>query len=212
MTARARLLLAAALLPTLWLAAPAEAGRDQRALIRQLDREIVALQQRIRLLEDQVFACAGEGPPPAIYAELRQVFADGPVQVERRAALVLVTIPMDVLFSGDGLQIREEAISSLDLLATALKLHPVQATLTAHSDTLSPPLALRRTWPTARDWTAARALAATHLLEDRFAVPPARLTAAAAGANALIANEDTPEGRAQNRRIVVEIRPLPAPG
>ena len=189
---------------------PADASRDDRALIRQLDREIVALQQRIRMLEDQVLACGDGAAPPAIYAELRQVFADGPISVERRAGIVLVTIPMDVLFSGDSQQIREEAIFSLDLLATALKLHPVQATLTGYSDTLSPPLALRRTYPTARDWTAARALAATQLLEERFSVPAAKLTAAAAGSNGLVANEDTPEGRALNRRIVLEIRPLPA--
>ncbi len=199
-----------ALLPALPGVVPeAEAGSADKALIRQLDREVIALKQRIALLEQQAGDCSTPGEPPAIYTELRQIFSGSPVQVERQGALVRATLPADLLFTSDGLHLREEAIFSLDLLATALKLHPVTASVIGYTDSLSPPQSARKSWPTAWEWTAAQAALVVRELQDRFGVPPARLEVTGRGSTSLPGNEDTPEGRALNRRIVVEIRSTP---
>jgi chemotaxis protein MotB len=171
---------------------------------------VIALKQRIALLEQQAGDCSTPGEPPVIYTDLKQVFSDSPVQVERQGALVRVTLPADLLFTSDGLHLREEAIFSLDLLATALKLHPVTTTVIGYTDSLSPPQSARKSWPTAWEWTAAQAALVVRALQDRFGVPPARLELIGRGSTSLPGNEDTPEGRALNRRIVVEIRSIPS--
>lgn len=186
---------------------PALAG--DRDLVDQLDREIIALQQKVRRLEGQLHGCAeGAGDPGPIYPELVQVFSGGPVTVERRGTAVLVSFPSDVLFSTGSLTLREEADFALDLLATALKLHPdVQVMLVGHTDDQLPPAPLRKLTPDNWSLSVSRAMVVSDALVRRFAVPARQLTVAGRAEHDPVTGNDTPEGRAQNRRIVAHVTP-----
>ncbi|MFZ5481552.1 MAG: OmpA/MotB family protein [Myxococcota bacterium] len=195
------------------VATPAFASaQSDRELIGQLDREVIALKQRIRALEGQLETCgAGEGDPGKIYPELVQVFSGGPVKVDRQGAVALVTLPGDTLFSQGGLTLREEADFALDLLATALKLHTAtRALVVGHTEADPPPLALRRSYPTNWELSVARGAAVARALVERFAVPAGRVTAAGRAGSQPVADDDTPEGRALNRRVVVHVLPTGA--
>jgi len=183
-------------------------SEKDRALISQLDREVIALKQRILLLEQQKQSC-GDSSPPAIYTELVQIYADGPVGVQWQLQEVRVTFPADLLFAADSTRLREEALPMLDLLATALKLHAVEATVEGYADGEPLSAALRKLWPTPWEWTAARSVAVVHALVDSFGMPAGRVLAAGRGASHPVSPSDTPEGRALNRRVVVVIRPMP---
>lgn len=181
-------------------------SEKDRALINQLDREVVALKQRNIVLQEQLQSCgSGTTTAPPIYAELTQIFAGTPVTVERKGPLVRVTIPADLLFAGDSNRVRAEAQGTLDLLSTALKLHLVAATVAVYTDSDPVSNALRKQFPTAWEWTAARAVALSRELSEHYAVPAERLTAAARGTAEPVATNDTPEGRQLNRRVVVEV-------
>lgn len=180
-------------------------SEKDRALINQLDREVIALKQRISLLEGQ--SCT-EMEPPQIYAELVQVYADSPVRVERELEEVRVFFAADLLFAADSTRVREEALPTLDLLATALKLHAVEVTVVGYADSELLPSNLRKLWPSPWEWTAARAVAVVHELVDRYGVPKGRVIAAGRGDSNPVSPSDTPEGRALNRRILVVIRPV----
>lgn len=192
----------------------ARAGASSdRQLIGQLDREVIALKQRIAALETQLAGCGeGGGDAGTIYPELVQVFSGGPVTVERKGAHVLVTLPADLVFSQGALSTREEGEFALDLLATALKLHAdTRVMVVGHTDGGLPPAALRRQYPDNWALSAARAWSVANVLVDRYGVAPARLTVAARADTQPLTPGDTPEGRAANRRVVVHIQPGGSP-
>lgn len=194
----------------LWLVGLSFAA--DRALIAQLDREVIALQQRVEVLETALASCAVDDTPPAIYAELVQIYAGGPVKVSRTGLVTQITLPVDLLMVSGGNRLREEATPTLDLLATALKLHPeLQVTVIAYADADEPSTTQRKTIPTAWELTALRATAVARALIEQYSVPAERVTVAGRGTTHPIADNDTTEGRAQNRRIVIEIRPGDAP-
>lgn len=204
MTGRRWWLLGALLVP---LAVRAGASSD-RELIGQLDREVIALKQKVRYLEERLGSCVSGEDPGSIYPELVQVFSGGPVVVERQGTVTRVSIPGDVLFSPTSTLIREEAAFALDLLGTALALHPeVSVLLVGHTDSEAPPPALRKLLPTNWDLSYARALAVARSLSERHGVAMARITVAARADLEPISGNDTPEGRATNRRVVAVLTP-----
>ncbi len=177
-------------------------------LVHQLDREVLALRERNRLLEEQAADCGQGGPPPPIYPELVQVFRDTEVRVAREGQRVAVTIPGGLLFAPGGTTVREEAGMVLDLLATALQLHPDQHVwVVGHTDGEPLSGSLRRRYGTNWELSAARAAAFMHALVEEHGIAEDRFTIAGLGATRPVADNDTPEGRAQNRRIVVVIGP-----
>ncbi len=173
---------------------PALARSDDRSLIAQLDREVIALRQTIARLERERDAC-GSVTPPAVFRDLLQLFPTGPMTVAREGAAVTVTFPGDVLFTGTS-TLREEALPSLDLFAEVLKANPdVRVTVTGHVDGVRDP------WGR----SAAQAAVVATALVERFGITPERVGVAALGATHPITPGDTPEGRALNHRVVIVV-------
>jgi chemotaxis protein MotB len=195
--------LAGALLVPLAVRAGAQSDRD---LIGQLDREVIALHQKLKILEDRLAGCGTGGDAGPIYPELVQVFSGGPVKVARVGTATRVTLPGEVLFSAGSVSLREEANFALDLLATALKLHTdVSVLLVGHTDGDAPSGALKRLFPTNWELSYARALAVARALIDQHGVPAARITVAGRADLDPVTGNDTPEGRATNRRVVAHL-------
>jgi chemotaxis protein MotB len=183
-------------------------SNDDRSLVKQLDNEIIALRQKIQRLEGELAHCGTTGEPGKIYPELVQVFSGSVVTVDHQGAATRVTLPGDLLFSSNGMTIRDEAGFALDLLSTALKLHPeVSATFIGHTDADPPPSSLKRLFPTNWELSTARATAFARAIVEKYGVPAARVTVAGRGGNEPVASNDTPEGRALNRRVVVLVVP-----
>ncbi len=205
---RSWLLLCLLASPTAYAPAAFAGAADDRQLIGQLDREVIALKLRIRALEDGAKQCGTSGEPSPIYAELTQAFAGQPIVVTRVGAETRVTIPEQVLFSNGGMTMREEGQFAMDLLATGLKGHAdLDVMVVGHGDGEPPTANLRKLYPTPWELTAIRADIVARELIEGYGVSPHRFTVAARGEQEPVASGDTPEGRAQNRRIVVHISP-----
>lgn len=174
-------------------------------LEEQLDREVRALQIRTRTLEALVASCPTDGAASTIYAELIQVYAGTEVQVEREQGRAVVVIPGDVVFAPSSDTLRAEAAMVLDLLGTALQLHPeLGVWVIGHSDDNLTPAAKKK-YGDAMTFSLARARSFAGALADGFGVDPKRMTIAGRGELDPIADNDTPQGRAQNRRLVVVV-------
>lgn len=181
--------------------APAAAG--DRALIQQLDDEIIALRQRVVLLEKH---CGSDQTPAAIYPELVQVFGSTPVAVERDGARARVTFRAMDLFAAESLTVRAEAQPWLDLLATALSVHAdTNLVIVGHTDGTPAPTLLRARYPTPWEWGMAEAAAVADELMRRYGLQPGRVTVGSRGPWDPLASNDTPEGRAANRRVVLHL-------
>jgi chemotaxis protein MotB len=202
--------------PTVLLAALAFSGpararpglKVDKAVADQLEREVAAC--ALRLQQAEAAACAAAGGPPAHYKELMQAFGGTRVEVDRDGEAVVLTFPLDELFSADALTLRAEAQLLVDLLATALRLHPeLHALLVGHTHDGALPRALTRAHPGPTALSAAYAIALAEALSSGFGVEAARLTAAGAGPHRPRVSNDTPEGRALNHRLVVVLGPAP---
>lgn len=193
----------------IWWLLPALAGPAQdRALIGQLDREVIALRQKIEVLEERLRTCSTDTVPSPLYAELRGVLGGQPATLERAGKAVRVIVPLDTFFSPEGRELREEAAPLADLLATALKLHPeVRVQVQVHLDSGLIPPSLKKSFPTAWELSAWRAALLVRVLVERFEVPGWMLTAAARGDQEPVSTDGTPEGRQLDRRVVFFIEP-----
>ena len=177
---------------------------DQQQLVAQLDREVMALTDMNRRLEEKAASC-DEAQADDIYAELHQAFNYSEVTVERDGAVTLVQIPGEQLFAPGSVRVRQEAEMVLDLLSTALMSHPGRKVMVVgHTD--DQPINTRQ-YPSNWELSSARAAAFTRALAEEYNVDTTTFTVGGRAHLDPIADNATPEGRASNRRIVVHIQP-----
>lgn len=178
---------------------------DGRGITGQLEREVVALQQKTRLLEDQVAMCDVGGPPDPFFSEAVQIFHDAEVDINRRGSSTVLTIPGHYLFTPDS-RVREEATKVLDLLGMALSLHP------KHNVVVEGHVSERTTKSAGRPvdaWTLSyeRAHLVQQELTYKYGVTEKRFSVSARGDAHPVASNDTTGGQAANERIVVVVSP-----
>lgn len=202
-------------LPSLLALAPLALGAcaglsEQRALVSALDREVLALKVQNELLTERLKTCATDTAAPTLYAELHQLFSDTELSVTREGAVVVLLAPSRALFLDGGVKLHPDSARTLDLVATSLSLHPeFNLLIVSHTDDKLPPGSQGKGFPSVWELSAARAAALARALSETYGVAPERLTIAGQGGFSPIADNSTPEGREQNRRV--ELRFVPAP-
>ncbi len=183
-------------------------GNPERSrLVGQLEREVVALNATVQRLQVD---CASSDRPDTLFAALTGVFAGGEVGVSRDGKTTLLVFPVSLLFpdpwSG---QFRAEATGVLDLLATALTLHPDYAiNVEGHAADRSIPAREFKRFPDHVALSLMYAARTATRLTTEFGVAPERFTIAGRGAWEPIASNDVPSGQVQNDRVVVRIVPI----
>ncbi len=183
--------------------------KNTSGLTKQLDAEVVALHQVVRDLKGQVATCGQGTSPESIYADLHQVFKGTEITVSRQGAVTVVTLPATTLFSDPyTLAFRDESNMTLDLLATAIKLHPGQRiVLEGHTDNAMLPRDWVRRYGSHLELSFLYAAAVMQRLNEQFDVTEDRFTVSARGQWAPIASNDVSSGQNANRRVEVHIMP-----
>ena len=181
---------------------------DGGGLVGQLNREVAALRQTVVALEYEAATCRdARAAPDPLYQELHQILGKTEVVVERVGRITQVTFPAAHLFGVDELSLRSEAAMTLDLMATALQIHPeYRVHIEGHTDDRGVPPELRGRFDNPWLFTAARAWGlAAHLL--RTGVEPSRISVIGRGSTMPVASNDTDAGRRANRRVVIHLVP-----
>lgn len=183
--------------------------KNPGTLTKQLDAEVVALHQVVRDLKGQVASCGQATSPDSIYADLHQVFKDTEISVSRQGSVTVVNLPASTLFSNPyNLTFRSESNMTLDLLATAIKLHPEQrVVLEGHTDNAMLPRDWVRRYGSHLELSFLYAAAVMQRLTEEFDVKEQRFTVSARGQWAPIASNDVTSGQHANRRVEVHIMP-----
>ena len=134
-------------------------------------------------------------------ATLGPLVKEGKVRVTQNSRGVSVEINASVLFAPGDAALTETSREALSAVAILLKNDPHQVQVEGHTDDvpISNPL-----FPSNWELSAVRASSVVRLFIDS-GMAPARLTAVGHGANVPVAPNDTPEGRARNRRVAVTI-------
>lgn len=176
------------------------------ALATRLESEVQALRVKNQLLESRLALCANQelGADPELARQLYQVFGGSEVLVERREALTVLVLPGALLFPPESVTLRQEALPALDLLATALALHPEeQIWVVGHA--VRPPKAasLAKQYPTAWEWSEAQANSVMRALVKQFGVDQRRLAVAGRGDASPLVDPAEPDAELRNRRVEV---------
>ena len=208
-----RLAIAAVAVTVLTGCPPKHEYPDGGGLVGQLNREVQALQQQVRALEYEAATCRdGKAPPDPLYQELHQVLSKTEVGVERRGRTTIVTFPASHLFGADELSLRQEARMTLDVMSTALKLHPrYRIEVEGHTDDGGVPTSLRRRFGDPFTFSAARAYSLVATMVDEFDVSGDRFSVIGRGSTQPIDTNDTDAGQRHNRRVVMYILPPTRP-
>lgn len=155
------------------------------------EHEIAMMQLEQEELADEIAVWAMQG------AIKMQLLADG----------LHILLPHDVLFASGATELKSEGRKLLVELAAEISEQPYQIAVLGFTDNVPVAAQHRAQFPSNWEVAGARAASVVRLLEAE-GVPSAQLVAVSQGENQPIASNDTAEGRAQNRRIDVRIRPI----
>ena len=134
----------------------------------------------------------------AIKQDLEKTHLD--VQVDSRG--VVVSLPQALLFQPGEDKINANALATVKAIGDVLNKIPNNVSLVGHTD--ATPIHNRRF---ANNWelAAARGLRLLELLSSRYGIEESRLSVASFGPYDPKSSDDTPDGRASNRRVEIVI-------
>ncbi|MDO9228006.1 MAG: OmpA family protein [Syntrophales bacterium] len=142
-----------------------------------------------------------------LLSEMKSEIAQGQIAITELKGKLTVDVVDKILFDSGQTEIRPEGLGVLKrvveiLMTVTDKVIRVEG----HTDSIPIGGALAKRYPTNWELSAARALNVTRFLEKE-GIDPALLSAVAFGEHQPIAENDTPEGRARNRRIAIILLP-----
>jgi len=142
-----------------------------------------------------------------LLSEMKGEIAQGQIAITELQGKLTVDVVDKILFDSGQTEIRPEGLDVLKrvveiLITVTDKVIRVEG----HTDSIPIAGALAKRYPTNWELSAARALNVTRYLEKE-GIDPTLLSAVAVALNKTIAENDTPEGRAKNRRIAIILLP-----
>ncbi len=130
---------------------------------------------------------------------------DKDINIKVEKGVVYIDISDKLLFNSGQYAVTPQAKEVLGKVATVLNAHPeLEFLVEGHTDNVPIHTAsLEDNW----DLSVKRATSVVRILENQYKISPGRITAAGHGKYAPIASNDSPEGKALNRRTTIVILP-----
>jgi chemotaxis protein MotB len=202
-------------------------GRDSLAAVnRQLENNLAAANQEKAQLEtraqsaetksQQLEAQLAEATQTvegtkstydALVSRLQGEVSSGKVQIEQMREGVNVNLAQDILFKSGSADLDKEGRELLLKVAEDLKASPFQVQVIGHTDNQKIGKGLASKYPTNWELGSARSARIVRLF-DEAGIPKERMAAISASDSRPRESNDTPEGRAKNRRIEIRLRPV----
>ena len=111
---------------------------------------------------------------------------------------IVVSLKQAAFFPSGTDAVEPDTMSTIEKVAVALKAVENPVRIEGHTDSIPIHTArFRSNW----DLSAARSISIMEVLSSRFAISPQRLAIAGYADTVPVADNDTPEGRARNRRV-----------
>ena len=170
---------------------------------KQMLAESIALLNKTKEVEVRTVSKTYED----LLSEMKSEIAQGQIAITELQGKLTVDVVDKILFDSGQTKIRPEGLDVLKrvveiLITVTDKVIRVEG----HTDNIPIAGALAKRYPTNWELSAARALNVTRYLEKR-GIDPTLLSAVAFGEHQPIAENDTPDGRARNRRIAIILLP-----
>jgi chemotaxis protein MotB len=140
--------------------------------------------------------------PSAALAAIKQDLEQNDLDVQLDSRGVVVSLPQALLFAPGEDRINAAALTTVSAIGDILRKIPNNVSLVGHADAV--PIHNRRfnnNWELA----AARGLRLLELLSSRYGIAESRLSVESYGSYDPKSSNDTPDGRATNRRVEIVI-------
>lgn len=182
--------------------------RSDMEKIRSLNYEIEALNGRLGQLQDEKNKeiTMLENAKRLLEDRLKKEIGDKEVRLEMAEKGLTIIFLAEVLFDSGKQDIKEEAFSVLNKLAKVLKENIGGRSIGIEGHTDNEPIKYSG-WKSNWELSTARATSVLHYLVDEQGIEPERVSATGYGEYRLVASNDTPEGRRQNRRVELVVLP-----
>jgi len=178
----------------------------------EMTKKLVQLQNTRNSLTEEIEARKkGAQQMTEIYKELVSDLAgeigNNYLTIKQMKSGVNVNLPHDVLFPSGSADLCDSGRKLLLKVGAELTEIPYQVIVGGFTDNVPVSDRLAKIYPTNWELAGARAASVVRVLEEA-GVAKERLRALSLGENVPVASNDTPEGRAQNRRIAIRLRPV----
>ncbi len=179
-----------------------------------LDRARGELETDLRKRESEVARRAEEVEQlrqtyEGLVGDLESEVAAGRIEIDRLREGLRLNLSQEILFASGSARLNRRGRAVIGKVAERLATVAQRIEVQGHTDGVAIAGALAGRYPSNWELAGARAASVVRVLGE-FGVPPNRMSAVSFGQFRPVAPNDTPEGRARNRRI--EIRLLPAEG
>jgi len=176
----------------------------------------VAMQQEINSLRARVAELEAEkqqelnelaSAKDALIEQLSGEIADGEVKLRMAQQGLVVTVMDQVLFDSGKTELKPQSKSTLDKVAGVISDKAPGNELAFEGHTDSVPIS-RPCFPSNWELSTGRATSVLHYFVSKHGFDSRKLRAVGYGEFRPVASNDTPDGRAQNRRTEIVILPL----
>ena len=175
---------------------------ENQDLAHQVEQERIAREARIAQMK-------------STYDELVQKMETeiqrGEITISELQGKLTVNMVDRILFDSGKADIKPAGLEVLKRVGDILKeVADKDIRVEGHTDDVPISPRLQQSFPSNWELSTARATNVVHFLQDRIGIAGERLSACGFSQYSPVAANDTPEGRAQNRRIQIELVPLEA--
>ncbi len=170
---------------------------------KQMLRESIALLKKTKEEEVQTVSRTYED----LLNEMKGEIEQGQIAITELKGKLTVDVVDKILFDSGRAEVKPEGLEVLKRVVEILKTVTDKIIrVEGHTDNVPIAGTLAKRYPTNWELSAARAINVTRYLEKE-GLDPALLSAAAFGEYQPVADNETPEGRAKNRRIAIILLP-----
>lgn len=170
---------------------------------KQMLGESIALLKRSKEVEVKTMSRTYED----LLAEMKGEIEQGQIAITELKGKLTVDVVDKILFDSGQAEVKPEGLAVLKRVVEILiGVEDKTIRIEGHTDNVPIAGALAKRYPTNWELSAARALNVTRYLEKE-GIDPGILSAAAFGEYQPVAENDTAEGRAKNRRIAIILLP-----
>ncbi len=178
-----------------------KAMREKDARIAALEGEVADLQGKLTTEEARVAELSGE-----LDAALTDYQAKEQVWLEQKELYTIVTASDAVMFNSGSVKLSETGRDIINKIAEAAGNYPDrELRVEGHTDNVGIAAAYRDKYPSNWELASRRACTVVDYLMKKHEMAPEQLSAVGYGEYQPIADNDTAEGRAKNRRVVMII-------
>lgn len=189
------------------LAEKAAAAEQQvQAVQQELDRKVTELSQTVESKQAEIQTV--QSTKDSLISEMQEEIRNNQIQITQMADKLKLSIVDKILFPSGEADISPEGLRVLERIGNILKNTKDKAVrVEGHTDNVRIGGRLKTVFPTNWELSTARAIHVVRFLHEKTGMDPKRLEAVGLGQYQPIATNDTPEGRAQNRRIEIVLLP-----